>query len=174
MAQRRCTVQYEYVFYASSKLCEAKLLNLEQNAHSEVAALLLRHGADVNRATTDSAVTPLFAAAFDGFAEVVALLLNAGADVTARSAPHGTPRDAACRADRLEVIKVIDAHLCRQLRSQLVDICAALDLPAFLLIECFAWASCDSMAGEHVELPLELQWRIAKHIRDRRASLTFA
>ena len=52
--------------------------------HTEVVALLLEHGADVNAKSRDGG-TALHAAAFLGRAEIVKLLLDKGADTTLRN-----------------------------------------------------------------------------------------
>ena len=97
------------------------------------------------------------------------LLLGAGADVEARWADGSTARDFASRIENSLVVHAIDAHLRRQLRLRLFDICCAMhaaDLPVLVLLECFAWNVATTYAAQHVELPLKLQWRIAKSIRD--------
>ena len=51
-----------------------------QQGHEGVVELLLKAGADVNKATTDDGATPLFIAASNGHKGVLELLLKAGAD----------------------------------------------------------------------------------------------
>ncbi len=99
--------------------------------HTEIAALLIDHGADVDAKGKDGG-TPLHAAAFLGRVETVKLLLEKGADVTIRSKVGSTPLDAAktnwlltkgilamlklevdeadVKAGRTEVIKLISQH----------------------------------------------------------------
>jgi ankyrin repeat protein len=62
--------------------------------HTEVVALLLEHGADVNVRSKDGG-TALHAAAFLGRAETVKLLLDKGADSSLRSNIGGTAIDGA-------------------------------------------------------------------------------
>ena len=62
---------------------------------------------------------------------------------------------------------MIDAHIRRRLRRHLVDLCSglkALDLPVLVLLECFDWRVALKRECDDVQLPLELQWRLAKHI----------
>ena len=99
--------------------------------HTEIAALLIDYGADVDAKGKDGG-TPLHAAAFLGRVETVKLLLEKGADVTIRSKVGSTPLDAAktnwlltkgilamlklevdeaeVKAGRTEVIKLISQH----------------------------------------------------------------
>ena len=62
--------------------------------HTEVVALLLEHGADINAKSRDGG-TALHAAAFLGRAETVKFLLDKGADTTLRSNMGGTAIDGA-------------------------------------------------------------------------------
>ena len=105
-----------------------------------------------------------------GHANVVSLLLRGGANVEATTLKLGTARDIAVSSNNTEVLQVIDVHLCHQLRLQLVDLCVALRplcLPVLVLLECFAWTASTSYAAQHVTIPLELQWRIAKGWHDQ-------
>lgn len=99
--------------------------------HTEVVALLLEHGADVNAKSRDGG-TALHAAAFLGRVETVKLLLEKGADTTLRNNMGGTAiegaklnwlitegilgmlqlevDEAAVKAGRTEVIKLISRH----------------------------------------------------------------
>ena len=99
--------------------------------HTEVVALLLEHGADINRKGRNGG-TALHAAAFLGRAETVKLLLDKGADTTLRSNLGGTAIDgaklnwlmtkgvlamwkievdgAAVKAGRKKVIKLLEEH----------------------------------------------------------------
>ena len=62
--------------------------------HTEIVALLLEHGADVNARSKDGG-TALHAAAFLGRVETVKLLLDKGADTTLRHKMGGTAIDGA-------------------------------------------------------------------------------
>ncbi len=62
--------------------------------HTEIVALLLAHGADVNARSKDGG-TALHAAAFLGRVETVKLLLDKGADTTLRHKMGGTAIDGA-------------------------------------------------------------------------------
>ena len=99
--------------------------------HTEVVALLLEHGADVNAKSRDGG-TALHTAAFLGRAETTALLLEKGADTTLRNNMGSTAIDGAkldwtftkgiigmlrlevdeakVKAGRAEVIKLISQH----------------------------------------------------------------
>ena len=99
--------------------------------HTEIVALLLEHGADVNARSKDGG-TALHAAAFLGRAETVKLLLDRGADTTLRHKMGGTAIDGAklnwlltkgilasmkikvdgaeVKAGRAEVVKLITQH----------------------------------------------------------------
>jgi len=100
--------------------------------HTEIVALLLEHGADVNAKSRDGG-TALHAAAFLGRAETVKLLLEKGADTTLRNntgsiAIDGAKLDwaftkgiiamlqievdeAEVKAGRAEVVKLISRHI---------------------------------------------------------------
>ena len=99
--------------------------------HTEIVALLLEHGADVNARSRDGG-TALHAAAFLGRAEIVELLLDKGADTAIRNNMGGTAIEGAklnwlitkgilamlklevdeaeVKAGRAEVIKLISRH----------------------------------------------------------------
>ena len=99
--------------------------------HTEIVALLLEHGADINARSRDGG-TALHAAAFLGRAEIVKLLLDKGADTALRSNMGGTAIEGAklnwlitkgilgmlklevdeaeVKAGRAEVIKLISRH----------------------------------------------------------------
>jgi ankyrin repeat protein len=64
---------------------------LEGGGDIEAIALLLRHGADPNRWTTDHGATPLMYAVFDGRRDVALMLLAAGADPNVRSDEGDVP-----------------------------------------------------------------------------------
>ena len=99
--------------------------------HTEVVALLLEHGADVNARSQDGG-TALHAAAFLGRAEVVKRLLEKGADATLRNNMGSMPimgaeldwtmtkgilgmlrlevDEAAVKAGRAEVVKLLEGQ----------------------------------------------------------------
>ena len=99
--------------------------------HTEIVALLLEHGTDVNVRSKDGG-TALHAAAFLGRVETVKLLLNKGADTTLRHKMGSTAIDGAklnwlltkgilgtlnievdaaeVKAGRAEVVKLISRH----------------------------------------------------------------
>ena len=99
--------------------------------HTEIVALLLEHGADVNARSKDGG-TALHAAAFLGRVETVKLLLDKGADTTLRHKMGSTAIDGAklnwlltkgilgtlnievdaaeVKAGRAEVVKLISRH----------------------------------------------------------------
>ena len=99
--------------------------------HTEVVALLLQHGADIDARSQDGG-TALHAAAFLGRAETVKLLLDKGADTTLQSNMGGTAIEGAklnwlitkgilamlklevneveVKAGRAEVIKLLEEH----------------------------------------------------------------
>ena len=153
---------------------------------SKVVEILIRAGADCNKAKYNGA-TPLFVAAqvrfnvfFSGLHhflirqqagsdDLVSLLLRSGADPTAKS-ECSTAKDMALLLAHQSVVDIIDAHHRRQLRRRLADLCTAFrskNLPVLVLLECFAWHSASAaFDSEDNELALDLQWRIAKRIKD--------
>lgn len=137
---------------------------------SEVAKLLIERGAAVNKPRDDGA-TPLHAAAETGDVDLVALLLRNGADVKAHYTHFGTARELALFLKNDAVLKVIDAHV---LRCQLIDICCALQAahwPVLVLLECVAWSAVTTSADESAALPFDVQWQIAKLVRERANAL---
>lgn len=149
--------------------------------------LLVAHGADPNVALFDG-TTPLLTAVEVrqsrasvcaclniklmnnatewSFGRCVAASPRRGADCSTNLRDTGTQRDVAKNLDKEDILNIIDSHLRRQLRPPLVQICltllAAADLPLLVLLECFAWSASTTYAAQEVELPLHLQWRIAK------------
>lgn len=108
-----------------------------------------------------------------GSDETVQLLLQAGADAGARTASNKTARDLALEGDEYDKIRAvcIDVHLAQQLRAHFVDFCIACrgaDWPVLVLLECFAWSSAMTYAGEVSAIALDVRWRIAKRIREER------
>ena len=99
--------------------------------HTEIVALLLEHGADINARSKDGG-TALHAAAFLGRVETVKFLLDKGADTTLRHKMGGTAIDGAklnwllargiiktlkvdvdaaeVKAGRAEVVKLLSPH----------------------------------------------------------------
>ena len=76
---------------------------------SNVARLLLEHGADVNARTNDGS-TPLHVAAGSGSVEAIHVLLEHGADANARKNDDTTPLHEAARNGRAEAIRVLLEH----------------------------------------------------------------
>ena len=104
-----------------------------------------------------------------GHVDLVTLLLRHGANVRATFKHFGTARDFADFHEKDDVVNVIDSHV---LRCQLIDMCCALhaaQLPVLVLSECVAWSAATTRANESAALPLDEQWRIAKHIREWQA-----
>ena len=80
-----------------------------ESGNSNIVALLLEAGADVN-AKGDS-VTPLHLAAFYGSVQIAEMLLKAGADVNAIGFRHNdTPLHVAAFHGHVNVVKLLLAH----------------------------------------------------------------
>jgi len=77
--------------------------------HAEAAALLTRHGANVN-AANKYGVTPLSIACTNGNAAIISHLVDAGADVNAAQPGGEAPLLTAARTGRLESVNVLLHH----------------------------------------------------------------
>ena len=69
--------------------------------------LLLKAGADVNKASTDNGVTPLLIAAEEGHEAIVRLLLDAGANFNTALNNGTTPLDIAQREGHTEIVTLL-------------------------------------------------------------------
>jgi ankyrin repeat protein len=74
---------------------------------TEIVKILLKSGADVNKASTNSGATPLFAAAQDGYTGIVQILLSSGADVNKDINTGATPLYIATRQGFLDIVKIL-------------------------------------------------------------------
>jgi ankyrin repeat protein len=77
-----------------------------EGGHDDVAAYLLRVGADVN-AENDLGTTPLVDAVYTASPEIGQAILAAGVDVNAKDDSGDTPLHHAVRADRPENVEVL-------------------------------------------------------------------
>jgi hypothetical protein len=77
---------------------------LLETRDAEMAAALLRLGADVNIRDNESGDTPLIRAARMGLGDLVEVLLSAGADVKAFTVSGDTPLSEARRGDHADVV----------------------------------------------------------------------
>jgi ankyrin repeat protein len=76
--------------------------------HTDVAQLLLAHGAEVNAASqNDQMVMPLHSAAAGQHPELARMLLAAGADVNARQESGFTPLHSAAQNGHTELVQVL-------------------------------------------------------------------
>jgi ankyrin repeat protein len=81
---------------------------------SNVARLLLEHGADINaKATTHFDGTPLHLAAEQGRVEIVHVLLQNGADVSMKDDRGRTALQVASDRGHAEVVKLLSEHRAR-------------------------------------------------------------
>lgn len=95
--------------------------------------------------------------------DVVHLLLSADSEI--QSLQLAMASDEARESQNDEIADLIDSHC---LRRHLLRVCCALaaaNLPVLVLLECFAWSAPNECA--HMQLSLDAQWRIAKHVRDK-------
>jgi ankyrin repeat protein len=77
------------------------------SGRTEIVALLLDHGADINAKDEESGATPLYHAASWGRREVVELLLGRGADSRAPAADGKTPLQAAAANGHQEIVTLL-------------------------------------------------------------------
>ncbi|MDR3701035.1 MAG: ankyrin repeat domain-containing protein [Candidatus Sulfopaludibacter sp.] len=73
----------------------------------EMAQLLLGAGADVNAATREGAITPLFMACTNGSAPMIAALLKAGANLNSTKSNGTTPLMTAAASGNVAAVKVL-------------------------------------------------------------------
>ncbi len=87
------------------------LMFVAREGHTEVARILLRHGADVNAMSTltgpTGGATPLTVAAEHGHVDIVKLLLAHGADVNARNNHGSTALMYATEYGHPEVVNIL-------------------------------------------------------------------
>lgn len=76
----------------------------------ETIQALLRHGENVNTASTLSGVTPLILAAMNGHEQIVAVLLDAGAAVNSTDKVHGTALMYASSKGYLGIARTLLQH----------------------------------------------------------------
>jgi ankyrin repeat protein len=82
------------------------LLLASLEGHEETIKLLVKRGADVNKAST-CGETPVAAASLGGYADAVHVLLKAGADANAMNGDCYTPLVGAAEGLHLDVIRVL-------------------------------------------------------------------
>jgi ankyrin repeat protein len=75
-----------------------------RNGHSRIAALLIKHNADINLGDS-SGNTPLHHASAYGWLECVKLLIKYGADPSPENAWKSTPITIAMQKNHLQVVK---------------------------------------------------------------------
>jgi len=84
------------------------MLEACRSGNLERVSLLLEHGADINKSTSDTGITPLLVAAAAGQSSVVQLLLDKGAQIDkARSDNGATPLYEAAREGHVNVVKLL-------------------------------------------------------------------
>ena len=88
-----------------------------QRNHSEVVALLLGKGAQVDLSGKEDS-TPLLISAIKGHAAVARLLLQAGADPLHRNNNGHTPLDAATAMSHTEVLALLLARIAELARAR--------------------------------------------------------
>ena len=79
------------------------------DGHTSTVEVLLQHGADPNRATTDMGMTPIFSAIVAGFTATMQVLLQNGADPN-RATTDGTyctPLKIATTSGKTEVVALL-------------------------------------------------------------------
>lgn len=93
--------------------------------YKKTVEFLIEKGANVNASSPSCRVTPLEAAASEGFIDIACLLVKAGADVNLEASDWpGTPFERAAASGRYEMLKVLidngadlKGNNCRQLRN---------------------------------------------------------
>jgi ankyrin repeat protein len=81
-------------------------LPVEKKERSNLAKVLIEHGANVNSQDTDN-WTPLHFASKDGYVDAARLLLDHGADANALDNNNVTPFHLASRYGHLEIVQLL-------------------------------------------------------------------
>lgn len=90
--------------YPSEHLHNSPILGVcAHQGHTEMVALLIEFGADVNQTNSES-VTALGLASAQGHCDVVRLLVQAGASLTSKDRQNHTPMVQAATAGHLNVV----------------------------------------------------------------------
>ena len=103
----------EFLIISHSQVVDSRCLDktalciASRNGHSEVARVLLEHGADTE---IKDDLSPLQRASYEGHAEVVQLLLEFGADVEARSQYNNNALIFASAKGQLAAVRVLLEH----------------------------------------------------------------
>ena len=79
------------------------------NNYTEVAKLLIEHGADID-IKDNRGNTPLYQACFKNNTEIAKLLIEYGADVNIKNKDGYTPLSMACSNDNTELVKLLIEH----------------------------------------------------------------
>lgn len=81
-----------------------------QDGHVEVADLLINHGADVNKPTSNSRRRPIHQAAQNGHLKVIELLRDRGADLDAGESDGATPLWIASQQGFIDIVNILLAQ----------------------------------------------------------------